>query len=62
MLAFAITVFALVTIVTSVVSFRIGAASQQQLDVRKFAHLASVAYGVPVDKKALKQMLDSINK
>lgn len=62
MLAFAIVVFTLVTIVTSVVSFRIGAASQQQLDVRKFAHLASVAYGAPVDKNALKQMLDSINK
>jgi hypothetical protein len=62
MSAFTIIVFALVAIVTSVVSFRVGAASQQHTDVRKFAHLASISYGKPVDKKVLEQMLKSINK
>lgn len=62
MSAFTLVVFALVTIVASVMSFRVGAASQQHTDVRKFAHLASISYGKPVDKKVLERMLNSINK
>ena len=62
MSAFTLVVFALVTIVASVVSFRVGAASQQHTDVRKFAHLATISSGTPVDKKVLERMLNSINK
>nr|DAW44398.1 MAG TPA: hypothetical protein [Caudoviricetes sp.] len=62
MTAFALAITALVAILTSVVSFRVGAASQQRSDVRKFAHLASVSFNSPVDKKTLRVMLNSINK
>lgn len=62
MTAFAFVITALVAILTSVVSFHIGAASQQNTDVRKFAHLASVSFNTPVDKKMLRVMLNSINK
>lgn len=52
----------LVAILTSVVSFHVGAASQQRTDIRKFAHLASVSFNTPVSKSMLEQMLKSINK
>ena len=62
MTPFAIVITVLVATLTSVVSFRLGAASQQRSDIRKFAHLASVSFNVPVSKKTLKSLLKSINK